>query len=425
MAEKKEAMPDKKLDSAWRKRARILRGVVLGSVLFFMTIVGILHQYGGAVKPAGVDALCPFGAIESAYGLLTSGKLVSRIAWSSVALLVAVVISAVLFRRSFCGGVCPLGALQEGAGWLGRKLLKKRFVVPKAIDRWARWLKVGVLAFIVVMTARTGILFIRPVDPWATWMHLTSVELFAEFAGGIAVLAVSLVGSFFYERFFCKYLCPMGAVLMPSSRIGLFKIRRDPAVCIDCKACDKACPVNIAVSTAGKVVSAECIDCDRCVNACPAPGALAAEGPGKRVLAPAARVLITLGIFVAVIVVSQAAGLAAFEQTSIEKRAEGLSVEAPATEASGPAEAVGQTGAKPALSAEAIKEFAAGIKGSDTWGGLIDASGIPAERFKERFKVDESKYGEGLKVLAHDPGSGFEMEDVRAFVEEEMLTAAR
>ncbi len=419
MAKNKEAMPDKKLDSARRKRARILRGAVLGSVLLFMTAVGILHQYGGAVKPAGVDALCPFGAIESAYSLITSGKLVSRVAWSSVALLAAVVITAVLFRRSFCGGICPLGALQEGAGWLGKKILKKRFIVPKAVDRWARWLKVGVLVFIIVMTVRTGILFIRPVDPWAAWMHLTSVELFIEFTGGIIVLAVSLVGSFFYERFFCKYLCPMGAVLMPSSRIGLFKIRRDPSVCIDCKACDKACPVNIPVSTAGKVVSAECIDCDRCVNACPAPGALAAEGPGKRILAPAARVLVTLGIFIAVILVSRLTGLVAFEQTSIEKRAEGL-------EAAETPEGAGTEGAgKTALSAEAIKEFAAGIKGSDTWDGLIDASGIPAERFKERFKIGEAERGEQLKVLAHDPASGFEMEDVRVFVEEEMLKTAR
>ncbi len=405
-------MAVEKNDVKKRKRALLIRGIVLAAVLVFMTTVGILHQVGGATKPAGVDALCPFGAIESAYRVITEGRLVSRIAWSSFALFAAVLISAFLFRRSFCGNLCPLGTLQEGAGWLGKKLLKKRLVFPKAFDRIARWLKVGVLAFIIVMTIRTASLFIRPIDPWAAWMHASSAELFTEFLLGFIVLVVSLVGSFFYERFFCKYLCPMGAVLSPFSRIGLFKIKRDAATCIDCKACDKACPVNIEVSKADKVVSGECLDCDKCVNACPVQGALTVEGPGKKKLSPVVRVLVTLGIFGVVILVSRLTGLVSFEQQSVEKRAEGL-------------QAI-QSGEAPEHKTVAvIEDFSAAIKGSDTWEGLIKASGIPYEAFAERFKLPESRLAEKLNVMAHDTASGFEMEDVRDFVKEKMLELNR
>ena len=115
-----------KSDSLAQKRNKRFRMVILVLVLVFSTTLGVLHQHPIGWKPAGVDAFCPFGGIESALSLVTKGKMLSRIAWSSFTLLGAVILLAVLFRRSFCGNLCPLGTLQELFGILGKKIFGKR-----------------------------------------------------------------------------------------------------------------------------------------------------------------------------------------------------------------------------------------------------------------------------------------------------------
>ena len=121
---------------------------------------------------------------------------------------------------------------------------------------------------------------LRPYDPWVAWAHLTSDELLTSYGIGFTVLVVSLAGSLVYERFFCKYLCPVGALLGLLSRVSFLNIRRDADACIDCGRCDKACMMNIEVATADVVKSSECISCNECVNACPVPGALKVTAPG-------------------------------------------------------------------------------------------------------------------------------------------------
>jgi polyferredoxin len=81
-------------------------------ILAVSTAAGLLHQFA-KIKPVGVDALCPFGGIESFYTFITQGVMVKRIVASSFILLIAILIAAVLFRRTFCGNICSLGTLQE------------------------------------------------------------------------------------------------------------------------------------------------------------------------------------------------------------------------------------------------------------------------------------------------------------------------
>lgn len=139
-------MADLKLHRARRKRAKTWRLAVLVAVLMASTTLGVLHQRNLARRPVGVDALCPFGGVESAITLIATGAMLERIAWSSFILLFATLAIALMFRRSFCGHLCPLGALQELAARLGRAIFGKRFTVPAAVDRPLRWLKYAVLA---------------------------------------------------------------------------------------------------------------------------------------------------------------------------------------------------------------------------------------------------------------------------------------
>ncbi|NLO74189.1 MAG: 4Fe-4S binding protein, partial [candidate division WS1 bacterium] len=157
-------------ERAQQRRIRIARWVVLLVILLISTTLGLLHQllpYGKA--PVGVDALCPFGGIESAFTLISTGAMIQRIYLSSFILLAAVLITAILFRRAFCGYICPLGTLQEIFSRLGRRIFKRAYRLPAAVDRPARWLKYVVLVVVVIGSARTADLIIRPYDPWAAY----------------------------------------------------------------------------------------------------------------------------------------------------------------------------------------------------------------------------------------------------------------
>ncbi len=378
------------------KRAKIVRLVVLSAVLVLTTALGLLHQYA-AVKPAGVDAFCPFGGLESLVSVVMTGTVMKKIAWSSFVVLAAVLVAAVLFRRTFCGTLCPLGTLQELSGKLGRKLLGKRLDVPAKVDKPARWLKYVALAVFIALTWTLGELAMRPYDPWVAFNHLSSAELFTELWIGLVVLVVGLVGSFFVDRFFCKYLCPMGAFLGLLSKLGLFKVKRVAQACVNCGACDKACPANIAVSKGEVVTSAECIDCDACVNACPAAGALVIEGPGKKRITPIVRIVATVAIFALVVGVATLAGAFNWYQSDIAKTVA--------------AKEAGQAVAP--IDPEAIK-------GSTTWDQLVAATGIPKEAFMERFGIPADEFDKQIKEAAHAEGSTFAVDDVRAFVAERL-----
>ena len=112
------------------------------------------HQTGsGSGRLASVDFLCPFGGLETLYSLLIGDGFLKHTAASSVILLAGMLVMALIYRRSFCGTICPLGTLQGIFGAAGRKLLRRRFAVPLSVDRVARYLKYVVLAVFAVSGA--------------------------------------------------------------------------------------------------------------------------------------------------------------------------------------------------------------------------------------------------------------------------------
>jgi polyferredoxin len=377
-----------------RKAQKAFRGVrlaVLVASLVVATGAAILHQRLAGARPVGVDALCPFGAIESAVTLIATGTLVQRIAWSSFVLLAATVVMAVVFRRVFCGKICAFGALQELFARLGKAIFGKRLTVPKAIDRPARYLKYLVLAAIVILSAITGTLIIRPYDPWAAWNHILSAELVSGFLVGLIILVVSLVGSLLYDRFFCKYLCPMGGFLGLINRLGWFRIKRVEATCTHCMACDKACPVNIPVESVAEVKSNECIACNLCVNACPVKDTLVISGPRRGKIHSFTVLAVTVAIFAAVVAIGSVFPGVSWTQQTLEKRV------------------------------EEVKSFnPEEIKGSDTFKAVAELAGIPKEGFLAAFGITAEQFEQPIKDSAHAAGSTFDTEAVREFVRQNM-----
>jgi polyferredoxin len=279
---------------------RILRWVILAVILLFVTILGRLHSIL-KLYPA-IDAFCPFGGLESLFVYLKYDAFLKRIALSSMILFGAVIIITIVFRRSFCGNICPLGFLQEISAKIGRKLLGKRFYLPSRLDKLMRFIKYIILVVVIGGTWITFSLIFRPMDPWAAFHHIGSDELFSGYLIGFIIFAVSLIASFFLDRVFCKYACPMGAFLAPVSKIGIFRIKNDRDLCTSCGECDSACPMNVAVSETENITSTECINCMECVSACPEKAlSVGACKSGKTRIKPVYLILLTILFFVLVV----------------------------------------------------------------------------------------------------------------------------
>ncbi|MCD6182682.1 MAG: 4Fe-4S binding protein [Thermovirga sp.] len=255
------------------KNSRLLRFSIQGAFLALLSWIGYRHQVVGG-GPSGVppvDAFCPFGGLEGLFQFLTSGVWLRRLAPSSLILLLLLVGITLVFGRAFCGWICPLGTLGEWSASLGRKMNIKPRKLPTSMDSPLRYLKYVILAAIIAGTWKLGTLVWRDYDPWVAWMHLSALfKEFPEKPGGFLVLFLSVIGaSFFIERFWCRYLCPLGAFLAILQKFSLTKITRAEQSCVHCHNCSRTCPVELDPESVGVERSAECIACGRCVESCP------------------------------------------------------------------------------------------------------------------------------------------------------------
>jgi NAD-dependent dihydropyrimidine dehydrogenase PreA subunit len=292
-----------------KKQKMIKYGIGIG-ILSLVTVESYRHQVLGGGEAPSIHALCPYGALESLNSLFTTGTMVSKIFSGTFILLAASILLAVLFRRSFCGIICPFGTLQDMFGGLGRLIFKRRFKMPEKIDRPLRYLKYVVLAFTLFMAWKTASLWIAPYDPWTAYGHLgAGSELFSEYTIGFILLVIVLAGSMLYDRFFCKYFCPMGAFLGIFSKLSPFKIKRDEDKCIGCKKCTNSCPVNIKVHELKEVKSSECLGCAECVINCPVKNTLEFKQSRKISVKPSVYILATLVVFLGIILGTKFMGI--------------------------------------------------------------------------------------------------------------------
>ena len=221
------------------------------------------------------------------------------------------VILAMLFRRSFCGLLCPFGALQELFGKLRQTLSKRRFIIHLKVDRVARYLKYTILLLTLGMAWYYGSLWMAPYDPYSAYSHLSLAASAIEEAPfaiiGFALLFITLVGSFLYDRFFCKHLCPVGAFYTIIGKISPTKIERNDNLYAHCQKCNNSCSVNIDIQQSIKITDAECINCNECVLTCPQNGALEVK-TARKTVHPIVILALVFGIFFGTIFVAQLSG---------------------------------------------------------------------------------------------------------------------
>ena len=198
---------------------------------------------------------------------------------ANILLLAVVFIVTAVWGRFFCGFICSFGALQDLL-WLGGRNLPFRPVFSQKVDRVLKYLKYAVLLFIVIGVWTFGITGDTVWSPWtifgmyaSPWKGVPSQAMFLS-VGGLLLL-LTIIGSLLIERFFCKYLCPLGALFTLASHFRVFKLKRDSASWRDsascsgsCRVCSRKCSMSIPLYQYDKVRSGECIDCMKCTTAC-------------------------------------------------------------------------------------------------------------------------------------------------------------
>lgn len=234
-----------------------------------LTQLGFLLLTLGAVFVVRGDAerWCPFGGVEALYTYFAEGNMPCSLGVSNFYILAAVLLMTLLLKRAFCSYACPIGTISE---WLGRGAagIGGRSVrVPPRLDRWLGLLKYVALVTILLATYRAGELLFRGYDPCYALLsrHGEDITFWAYTVAGAIVLA-----SPFVAVPFCRWLCPLAAVLQPFSRVGLMRIRRNPDACADCGQCARACPMAVPVDEETEITASSCTACMECVDACPA-----------------------------------------------------------------------------------------------------------------------------------------------------------
>jgi polyferredoxin len=234
---------------------RIVQGLFLALVLNGVFVWG-----------ANCERWCPFGGVEGLYTYVQEGNMVCSLGTSNFFALGGLLLMTVLVRRAFCGYLCPIGAISEWMHGLGRRLRLPQRQTPRWLDRSLAWAKYGVLALILWLTWTAGELIFRGFDPCYALISRHGEDITA---WAYVISAAILIVSLFITVPFCRWFCPLAAVMNPLSRFGLTRVRRDPATCKDCGVCSKKCPTAIPVDQVEQVTAARCISCLQCVESCP------------------------------------------------------------------------------------------------------------------------------------------------------------
>ncbi|MCK6560547.1 4Fe-4S binding protein [candidate division KSB1 bacterium] len=269
-------------------------------------------------RPPGVEGFLPLSGLISLKHWWLTGT-VNLIHPAALFILIAIVVLGVLLKKSFCGWLCPIGFLSELHWKLGRWLFGGNWRVPKWLDWPLRSLKYLLLYFFLY--AILWQMGLPALDAFinSAYNQVADIKMLQFFQHldrtGLWIIAVIALLSLPIKNFWCRYLCPYGALLGAGSLISPVKITRNAQRCIDCELCTKACPANIKVHQAKRVHSDECMACLACAQVCPVKDTLdlRTRVPARRVPAPVLAALIA-GVFVAI---TGAAMLAKLWQNSI------------------------------------------------------------------------------------------------------------
>jgi polyferredoxin len=187
---------------------------------------------------------------------------------------------------------------------LGQKLFKRNLTVPRWLDYPLRSLKYIVMGFFVWSIATMDVAALAAFihSPYNKVADIKMYMFFAEITSvALWTLIVLSILSVVIKNFWCRFLCPYGALLGLASWLSPLKITRVKETCVDCALCTKACPANIRVHASTRVWSDECTSCLACVDVCPLKDTLMMKTTGRSRPVPSwVFGCLIVGIFIAI-----------------------------------------------------------------------------------------------------------------------------
>lgn len=267
--------------SHWRQ---LIQWLFLGWCIFLGVQFGMFVRHfetkgmtGYLPRPPGVEGFLPIGSLVSLKSLVMTGYF-DRVHPAALVLFLTFLVIALLARKTFCSFICPVGTLSEGLWKLGNKLFGRNFRIWRQLDLLLQFCKYALLLFFIKI-----ILIDMPIAalkgfldaPYWAVADVKMLHFFTRMSTTsiIVIGALSLL-SVIYKNFWCRYLCPYGALLGLLSMLSPFRIVRCKDKCIDCGTCSSSCPSLIDVQHKLWVNSPECTGCLTCVSKCPEKGVL-------------------------------------------------------------------------------------------------------------------------------------------------------
>lgn len=287
------------------------RFLIQWSILGYLLFLGIRSFLDPGVG-TDFEAYCPFGGIQSLGSFLVSGSLACSMTSTQIAMGMMLIVGILLFSKLFCAYVCPVGTISEWLGGIGARY-KIRIAVPETLDRLFRLLKYLLLFLTFYFTIESNELFCKKYDPFyavATGFSMDVVWWYA-----LITISIVVIGSLLFNLFWCKYLCPLGAIsniikfswffaavlvvylvihqfILPVSYVwplaigaiggyyleirgerlnfsAIAKITRNETTCTGCQLCNRKCPQMIDVAHLKVVNKVDCNLCGECLEVCP------------------------------------------------------------------------------------------------------------------------------------------------------------
>ena len=272
---------------SWGLRNYFQLGVFLLTVGIGIHFFIYVHQAAGegaitVSRPAGVEGFLPIGALMGWKLFLLTGKWDPVHPAAMVILGFAAAISLGL-RKSFCGWFCPVGTLSEWLWKSGRILFGRNYQLPPWLDFPLRSLKYLLLAFFVWTIFSMSLLAIHAFlqGPYYKMSDVKMLLFFTQMSTITAVVLITLaLVSLVVRNFWCRYLCPYGALMGLLSLFSPTRVQRNPETCIDCKRCSEVCPYHLTVDRKLRIISPECNGCMDCTLVCPVKDTLVLRTAG-------------------------------------------------------------------------------------------------------------------------------------------------
>lgn len=261
-------------------------------------------------RPPGVEGWLPIAALMNLKDWLLSGQL-PAVHPAGMFLLLGFVAISFAFRKSFCSWLCPVGTISEALWRAGRRVFHRNFVLPRWADIPLRGLKYLLFGLFLYAVAGMPVAAIRAFlqGPYGIIADVKMLNFFRYMSLTAAIVIAALVLlSIFFQNFWCRFLCPYGALVGIVSLASPLRIRREADLCIDCAKCAKACPSLLPVDRLVTVRSAECTGCLECVAVCPAAGALYMAAAARRRVPAWVMAAGIAAIFLAIVVWAQLSG---------------------------------------------------------------------------------------------------------------------